>query len=328
MLNASEGLRKAKRILADRFGDKYAVTNAWIRKVSEGPVIKVNDREALLDLASDLESCEITLNVTERLNQINNEDKMIKILQRVPLYIRSRWQKLVQDIRRNERDPNIQDLRKLIEAVAKEKNDPVFGAILEPAGKAEYPKYTGNDLIKKPSNAPRRSSNFNTETTNDASFTTQQVSLEIMDPDEQVMIEMPIVLSKSKLNISTSGIAKQEDVDRWPHLLGIKEPTSSEFCQLLWIKVVFEIEMNKIAVRNNKYLRKLMALPFLPHHEIPGMFARLRVQATTQPLREIVQYIKDQWIESTIHPIKDWSIYGQPIKTNNDIEGIYYNTTT
>ncbi|KAK3734792.1 hypothetical protein QZH41_020540 [Actinostola sp. cb2023] len=107
-----------------------------------------------------------------------------------------------------------------------------------------------------------------------------------------------------------------------------KEPTSSEFCQLLWIKVVFEIEMNKIAVRNNKYLRKLMALPFLPHHEIPGMFARLRVQATTQPLREIVQYIKDQWIESTIHPIKDWSIYGQPIKTNNDIEGIYYNTTT
>ena len=71
-----------------------------------------------------------------------------------------------------------------------------------------------------------------------------------------------------------------------------------------------------------------MALPFLPHHEIPAMFARLRIQATTQPLRQIVQYIKDQWIESTIHPIKDWSIYGQPIRTNNDIEGIYYNTTT
>jgi len=72
------------------------------------------------------------------------------------------------------------------------------------------------------------------------------------------------------------------------------------------------------------YIRKLMALPFLPHHEIPAMFARLRIQATTQPLRQIVQYIKDQWIESTIHPIKDWSIYGQPIRTNNDIEGWHY----
>ena len=64
-----------------------------------------------------------------------------------------------------------------------------------------------------------------------------------------------------------------------------------------------------------------MALPFLPHHEIPLMFQRLRLQAQAQPLRDLVNYIERQWIESTLFPPKDWSVYRQPVRTNNDIEG-------
>ena len=64
-----------------------------------------------------------------------------------------------------------------------------------------------------------------------------------------------------------------------------------------------------------------MALPFLPHHEIPPMFQRLRLQAQAQPLRDLVNYIERQWIESTMFPPKDWSVYRQPVRTNNDIEG-------
>ena len=86
----------------------------------------------MLDLADDLESCEITLAVAGRLNQINNEDKMMKILRRVPLYLRSHWQKRVQEIRAEGRDPNLEDLKKIIRGTAKEKNDPVFGSILDP----------------------------------------------------------------------------------------------------------------------------------------------------------------------------------------------------
>ena len=44
----------------------FVVSNAWIEKLSEGPPITQNDREALLDLADDLESCEITLTVARR----------------------------------------------------------------------------------------------------------------------------------------------------------------------------------------------------------------------------------------------------------------------
>lgn len=64
-----------------------------------------------------------------------------------------------------------------------------------------------------------------------------------------------------------------------------------------------------------------MALPFLPEHEIVPMFQILARSATSEPLQNLVEYIRGQWIESSIHPPKDWSIYGQPIRTNNDIEG-------
>ncbi|XP_073258751.1 uncharacterized protein [Porites lutea] len=71
----------------------------------------------------------------------------------------------------------------------------------------------------------------------------------------------------------------------------------------------------------NRFIRKLMALPFLPHYEIRPMFVRLSVQAQTQPLRNLTDYIQEQWIESTIFTPKDWSVFKQPIRTNNDIEG-------
>ena len=74
----------------------------------------------------------------------------------------------------------------------------------------------------------------------------------------------------------------------------------------------------------HRYIRKLMALPFLPFHEIRPMFDRLGVQAHTQPLRDLVDYIKRQWIENIIFTPKEWSIYEQPIRTNNDIEGWHY----
>ena len=42
--------------------------------------------------------------------------------------------------------------------------------------------------------------------------------------DEINMIELPEVLTKEKLNISTDGLACQDDANRWSHLAGIQVP--------------------------------------------------------------------------------------------------------
>ena len=116
------------------------MSKAWIDKLSYGPPIRLNDSEALIDLADDLENCEVTLKVSGRLDQVNNEDRMVQILQRVPPYLRSRWLKTVQEIRVCGRDPTFTDLKKLIRTAAKEKNDPVFGSILDPVFKQDRNK--------------------------------------------------------------------------------------------------------------------------------------------------------------------------------------------
>ena len=64
-----------------------------------------------------------------------------------------------------------------------------------------------------------------------------------------------------------------------------------------------------------------MALPFLPHRQISPMFLRLQVEAQTEPLQNLVAYIRRQWIESAVFLPKNWSVYQQAIRTNNDIEG-------
>ena len=112
LLEPDEGCEEAKKLLTERFGDKFKVTNSWKRKVSDGPVIKAGDREALQDLADDLKHCEITLKAIGRLAQINNDDRSIKILERCPAFLKSRWQTKVQEIRNEDRDPNIEDVAK------------------------------------------------------------------------------------------------------------------------------------------------------------------------------------------------------------------------
>ena len=72
------------------------------------------------------------------------------------------------------------------------------------------------------------------------------------------------------------------------------------------------------------YIRRLMALPFLPHEHIAPVFNRLAEKASTPLLNDLVDYLRSTWIDSTTWPPKSWSVFQQGIRTNNDVEG-YHN---
>ena len=71
----------------------------------------------------------------------------------------------------------------------------------------------------------------------------------------------------------------------------------------------------------HSYIRKLMALLFLPAVLITTIFDELKVSAVTQPLVELCAYIQDTWIENTLWTPTSWSVYNMSIRTNNDVEG-------
>lgn len=74
----------------------------------------------------------------------------------------------------------------------------------------------------------------------------------------------------------------------------------------------------------NKYIRRLMALPFLPHETIEATYESLKAEATTEPLKKFVAYIGENWIRSRVWPPKCWSVFMQSIRTNNDLEGWHH----
>ena len=68
------------------------------------------------------------------------------------------------------------------------------------------------------------------------------------------------------------------------------------------------------------FISRLTALPFFLYQDIPDVFRGLQTEANTEPVRDLVQYIPVNWINGTAAP-KDWSIYGEAMRTNNDVEG-------
>ncbi|XP_052090532.1 uncharacterized protein LOC127727130 [Mytilus californianus] len=70
-----------------------------------------------------------------------------------------------------------------------------------------------------------------------------------------------------------------------------------------------------------RYIRTLMALPFLPHSGIRPAFNTLKERANSQELKELVVYISSTWFEGRYWCPRTWSIFQHSIRTNNDVEG-------
>ncbi|XP_060561257.1 uncharacterized protein LOC132721027 isoform X1 [Ruditapes philippinarum] len=76
--------------------------------------------------------------------------------------------------------------------------------------------------------------------------------------------------------------------------------------------------------RTLKYLRQLMALPFLPVNHIVPTFRELQGQATNPQIVAFCIYLESQWIGNPSFPVSLWCVFRQPVRTNNDVEGWHH----
>jgi hypothetical protein len=99
-------------------------------------------------------------------------------------------------------------------------------------------------------------------------------------------------------------------------------------CAFHWMQAIYRNNQAKglqTAYSNNEgthdYLRRLMALPYLPAERITGQFNRLAKEANNEKLKDLVAYMRATWIEGGIWSPQDWSVFMLQIRTNNDTEG-------
>ena len=69
----------------------------------------------------------------------------------------------------------------------------------------------------------------------------------------------------------------------------------------------------------HSFIKKMMALLFLPEEETEPMFQRLQRHASV-PLQQFTEYVNNTWINGTWAP-SDWTAFKKAISTNSDVEG-------
>ncbi|XP_078621125.1 uncharacterized protein LOC144887624 [Branchiostoma floridae x Branchiostoma japonicum] len=73
--------------------------------------------------------------------------------------------------------------------------------------------------------------------------------------------------------------------------------------------------------RIHRWLRRLLALPYLPAAAIPAAFAELRAKARAPQLISLTDYVEDTWLLGSVWTPRRWSVYCQSVRTTNDVEG-------
>ena len=96
-----------------------------------------------------------------------------------------------------------------------------------------------------------------------------------------------------------------------------------QFTQAVW-RNVQSIGLQPMYQQRNSvhnYIRKLLALPFLPSVQIRGSFDELKARPNTRKLQQLVEYMERQWMSNSVFDFPSWSVYHHDVRTNNDTEG-------
>ncbi|XP_048750365.2 uncharacterized protein LOC125662230 [Ostrea edulis] len=71
----------------------------------------------------------------------------------------------------------------------------------------------------------------------------------------------------------------------------------------------------------HRFVRQVMALPFLPPEHIEPVFHQLDQRVRTDTMDEFMGYVWRQWFNNSIFHVKNWSVFMASVRTNNDLEG-------
>lgn len=115
--------------MVERFGSKYKIGEAWIKRITNGPICHANSRKWLQKFADKLRISIKTLRALDLLQEFSSQRELLKVAERLPFYLKGRYLKLVRDLRQQERSPDISDMVRFVSKAAEEANDPVFGEL-------------------------------------------------------------------------------------------------------------------------------------------------------------------------------------------------------
>ena len=98
------------------------------------------------------------------------------------------------------------------------------------------------------------------------------------------------------------------------------------FTLSIWIFIVSNHLQFDLICRSSihRFIRKVLALPFLPVEQITETFNTLKDTVDTEKITKLMDYINNTWINGSTWKPASWTVYGQSVRTNNDVEGWHH----
>ena len=93
------------------------------------------------------------------------------------------------------------------------------------------------------------------------------------------------------------------------------------------IRKIQEIGLQKSFMEKRKvfnFCKELMALPFLPKDWIRRIFLQYKAKDVDEKLKNLMNYMENQWMNNPLFSIESWSAFRRPIRTNNEVEGYHH----
>lgn len=129
-MDPDQGYPEAKRLLKERFGDKYKISMAYLDKALNWPTIRTDDTNALESYALFLTSCNNAMSDLEYLDEMETAANMRTVIAKLPYRLRERFRSVAIGIqKREDRRTKFKDVVTFINSQVEMASHPVFGEI-------------------------------------------------------------------------------------------------------------------------------------------------------------------------------------------------------
>ena len=120
MLPPSRGYSTALGKLEKWFGRNHHIARSYINSVTKGSALKLNDVDALVQLALDMGKCQTVLSELRFTSDLDSTGTLLSIVRRLPDSFQTQWVRRSSKILNNGREATFQDLTSFIEERAEE----------------------------------------------------------------------------------------------------------------------------------------------------------------------------------------------------------------
>ena len=126
-LEPDVGYKEARRLLDKEYGDPYKVSNAFIPRLSNWPVIKYDDDPSLKRFSLFLTKCNNAMKAITHMTVLNRPPNMQSVVQKLPNNLQTKWRETVVKCRiKDGRIAGFEDLSKFVEFAVNAANDPIY----------------------------------------------------------------------------------------------------------------------------------------------------------------------------------------------------------